>query len=342
MSLQNTYRSNRFGFTLVELLVVIGIIALLIAVLLPAMQSARNAAANAKCLSNLRQIGQATIAYRAEQNRIPFFFVLRTSPWAPLQPDGSGNALWWTAFSFGGKTTHPDISKCYMDDRDKPLNQYIYKGVYGDRWTGAKAAANDRLNRDLFRCPSDDNMKISVIGGSSTGMSPLNYLGTSVPNPYELYGTSYMINRGWMHDPEITDSVTKTMGTSGWTTSKVNYLNLRVSRIVMKWNATKTYVAADVRFIWSVFYQKEIRGAHSKQPLHNAVFLDGHAAPAFVTSRMLNSGGTYTAGFYNPKYGDDWQDTGKPNSGKGLQTAYDNNRYFWNGTDPFDIKYPPG
>ena len=71
-TLQKRHDSSLPGFTLVELLVVIGIISLLVAILLPALARARENANRTGCLANLRSLGQAMYLYAgAYHDRLP-------------------------------------------------------------------------------------------------------------------------------------------------------------------------------------------------------------------------------------------------------------------------------
>jgi len=79
-------RVRQAGFSLVELLVVIGIIAMLIALLMPALSRARAQANSIKCQSNLRQIGISLLEY-ANANRAWLF------PVGDLLPDGTYQTL---------------------------------------------------------------------------------------------------------------------------------------------------------------------------------------------------------------------------------------------------------
>ena len=122
------------GFTLVELLVVIGIIALLISILLPSLSAARRQAQEVVCRSNLRQVGIALQFYsNAYQGRLPASYLFPQS--YDLNRDGTSvpnlGVYWWQRLMIenmlpGFKEPKSSVMLCPSDEA--PFRPYTFPG----------------------------------------------------------------------------------------------------------------------------------------------------------------------------------------------------------------------
>jgi prepilin-type N-terminal cleavage/methylation domain-containing protein/prepilin-type processing-associated H-X9-DG protein len=209
---------RRPGFTMIELLTVIALIAVLIALLLPAVQSAREGARRTYCSNNLLQLGVALANYASTHHVLPPGVV---EPKGPVLNVARGYHMGWAVQILP-----------FIEHRNQFNHVNFHRGVYDD---ANSTAFQGRAG--VFMCPSTASSGMNYVGCHHDVEAPIDadnhgvlYLNSRVGYDDIRDGPAYTILLGESANVVMLGWASGTRDTLRNTGSRINAVDLTIPR----------------------------------------------------------------------------------------------------------------
>ncbi len=250
------------GFTLIEMLVAVAVIAVLLGILLPALRGAREASRLAQCMNNVRQITVGAMLY-AEDQRDGMWPVIPTWEF----PDGDTEFDSW---KYGGKTADNFWINAYSGRLRHPIETRKVNSYVEPDASLRDNAPNQRTELPIFACPSDNGTyqrQAWFPTRPGFGKDPRI-------SCYDDVGTSYHMNTKWFR-AAIQESAR--YPAPGGRSKQAIWLAAR-------FQFKSASMTAPARFIWlhdqtmdvAAIAALKVKGDHGELSRSSAAFMDGH------------------------------------------------------------------